>query len=81
MTNRILYIILFLFTFNCFSQAIIVDETTYSVPELVSKILVNSKCLQATNITWSTGTNYGAGNGIGYFETTNPDFPIKKGFN
>ncbi|KAB1158177.1 T9SS type B sorting domain-containing protein [Flavobacterium luteum] len=79
MTNRILYIILFLFTFNCFSQAIVVDETTYSVPELVSKILVNSKCLQATKITSSTGTKYGAGNGIGYFETTNPDFPIKKG--
>lgn len=64
---------------NCFSQAIVVDETTYSVPDLVNKVLVNSPCLQATNIQWSTGTNYGAGNGIGYFETTNPDFPIKKG--
>ncbi|MFC6876769.1 choice-of-anchor L domain-containing protein [Flavobacterium myungsuense] len=79
MINRILYTISFLFTFNCFSQAIVVDETTYTVPELVSKVLVNSKCVQASNITWSTGTNYGSVNGIGYFETTNPNFPIKKG--
>jgi hypothetical protein len=79
MINRILLIIFFLFTFNCFSQVIVVDETTYTVPELVSKVLVNSNCLQATNITWRTGTNFGAGNGIGYFETTNPNFPMKRG--
>lgn len=64
---------------DSFSQAITVDTNTYTVPQLVSEILINSPCLQTTNISWSTGTNYGSSNGIGYFESTNPNFPIQKG--
>lgn len=62
-----------------FSQAITVDTNTYTVPQLVSEILINSPCLQTTNISWSTGSNFGSSNGIGYFESTNPNFPIQKG--
>ena len=64
---------------DSFSQAITVDTNTYTVPQLVTEILINSPCLQTTNISWSTGTNYGSSNGIGYFESTNPNFPIQKG--
>ncbi|MCI4443602.1 MAG: choice-of-anchor L domain-containing protein, partial [Lentimicrobium sp.] len=32
-----------------------------------------------SNITWSTGTNFGSTNGIGYFDNTNPSFPLQSG--
>lgn len=67
------------FTVDSFSQAITVDTDSYTVPQLVSEILINSPCVQTTNIQWSTGTNFGSSNGIGYFESTNPNFPIQKG--
>ncbi|PWA07253.1 T9SS type B sorting domain-containing protein [Flavobacterium psychrotolerans] len=64
---------------NCFSQAITVNTSTYSVPQLVNTVLINSLCASATNITSKTGTNFGSSNGIGYFQNTNPNFPIKNG--
>ncbi|PWA04066.1 T9SS type B sorting domain-containing protein [Flavobacterium psychrotolerans] len=69
----------FIFTVTGFSQVITVDSTKYSIPQLVSQVLINSPCIQTTNIKWSTGTHFGSSNGIGYFETTNIDFPIKRG--
>lgn len=77
MINRLLYILLVLFTVDSFSQAIKVD-TSIPVSDLVTKVLVSSPCIQATNIKWSTGTSFGT-NGIGYFESKNPNFPIQKG--
>lgn len=68
-----------LFWIGCFSQAIIVDTNTYSVPELVTGVLVNKSCVPVDNITWRTGTNFGSTNGIGYFENTNPAFPLTSG--
>lgn len=62
-----------------YSQAIQVDVTTYSVPELVNNVLINSPCTTVSSINWRTGTNFGSENGIGYFENTNPNFPIQKG--
>lgn len=71
---------LFVFsTINCFSQAIVVDTTTYTIPELVTKVLVKSPCIVASNISWRTGNNYGSSTGIGYFETTNSKFLFKNG--
>ena len=61
------------------SQSITVNTTTYTVPELVSTVLVNSPCLTVNNINWSTGSNFGSSNGIGYFENTNPNFPMESG--
>jgi polyisoprenoid-binding protein YceI len=79
---------LLLSVFLCFpfaaaiSQAINVSTTTYTVPELVTEVLFGSTasggggCAGAiTNITWSTGTNFGSTNGIGYFQNANPSFP------
>lgn len=72
-------ILLSLFWAGCFSQAITVDTSTYTVPELVTNVLVNKSCVPITNISWSTGTNFGSSNGIGYFENTNPLFPLSSG--
>ncbi|MBC8645326.1 choice-of-anchor L domain-containing protein [Flavobacterium lindanitolerans] len=60
-------------------QAITVDTSTRTVPELVTNVLVNSPCTEVTNISWRTGTNFGSSNGIGYFQNTNPNFPIPSG--
>ena len=62
-----------------FSQAISVSSTNYTVPQLVNNVLINSPCVSATNITWSTGTNFGSSNGIGFFQNTNPNFPMESG--
>jgi len=74
-----LLILLFLSSIYSFSQSITVSTTSHTVPELVTNVLVNSPCLQVSNINWSTGTNFGSVNGIGYFENTNPNFPLQSG--
>ena len=68
-----------LFSYLAYSQAIDVNTTTYTVPQLVNSVLINSTCVSANNITWSTGTNFGSSNGIGFFENTNPNFPLQSG--
>ncbi|SEA17075.1 choice-of-anchor L domain-containing protein [Bizionia paragorgiae] len=52
---------------------------TYTVEELVSDVLVNSPCSNVSNITWSTGTNFGSTNGIGYFDANGSNFPFSSG--
>ena len=64
---------------NCFSQAITVSTNAYTVPQLVNSVLINSPCVSATNITWKTGTNFASSNGIGYFQNSNPNFPMQAG--
>ncbi|WP_162984988.1 choice-of-anchor L domain-containing protein, partial [Mesonia aquimarina] len=56
-----------------------VDTTTYTVPELVEDVLIDNPCANISNITWSTGTNFGDVNGIGYFNQNNSSFPIEDG--
>ena len=74
------FLILFiLFSIGGFSQAITVDTNKYTVPELVTEVLVNKSCVPTSNISWRTGTNFGSTNGIGYFENTNPLFPLSSG--
>ena len=62
-----------------FSQPISVSTTSYTVPQLVNNVLINSPCVNATNVTWSTGSNFGSSNGIGFFQNTNPNFPMSSG--
>ncbi|TYB76154.1 hypothetical protein ES676_05590, partial [Bizionia saleffrena] len=59
--------------------AIIVDDTTYTVDQLVEDVLINSPCSTVSNITWSTGTDFGDVNGIGYFEANGSSFPFESG--
>jgi gliding motility-associated-like protein len=61
------------------AQSINVSTTSHTVPQLVNNILINSPCVEATNVTWRTGANFGSSNGIGYFTNTNPGFPMQSG--
>ncbi|MFT6748875.1 MAG: hypothetical protein ACJAQ1_000802, partial [Flavobacterium sp.] len=85
MKRILLSLILFLFFTSGFSQAIQVNTTTYSVPQLVQNVLFGdgtgaTNCSGTiSNITSSTGTNYGSVNGISYFTNTNPAFPLANG--
>ncbi|WP_299333283.1 choice-of-anchor L domain-containing protein [uncultured Psychroserpens sp.] len=56
-----------------------VDQTTYTVEELVIDVLIDSPCAQIDNITFSTGTNFGSTNGIGYFSAEEGSFPFEEG--
>ena len=58
---------------------ITVSVTQYSVPQLVEDILIGSECVEISNITWSTGTNYSSTNGLGYFEKSGSNFPFHDG--
>jgi uncharacterized repeat protein (TIGR01451 family) len=55
------------------------NTSQYTVPELINEVLINSACATASNISWSTGTNYGSTNGIGYFEKGESEFPFVNG--
>jgi gliding motility-associated-like protein len=61
------------------AQSINVSTTGNTVPQLVNNVLINSPCVEATNVTWRTGTNFGSSNGIGYFTNTNAGFPMQSG--
>ncbi len=56
-----------------------VSVTQYTVPQLVEDILIGSECVEISNITWSTGTNHGSTNGLGYFEKSGSNFPFHDG--
>lgn len=58
---------------------IITDDTTYTNVELVEDVLFNSTCASVTNVTTSTGTNFGNVNGIGYFNRNGSTFPFNDG--
>ncbi|WP_396158399.1 choice-of-anchor L domain-containing protein, partial [Flavobacterium sp.] len=84
--RRILLLLFIVFVgWNSYSQPITVNTTTYTVPQLVEDVLFapssgSAACVGTiSNITWSTGTNFGSTNGIGYFTNTNPNFPISSG--
>jgi PKD repeat protein len=61
------------------SPHIEVDETTYTVQELVEDILINSDCSLVSNIQSSTGTDFGSVNGIGYFSGGVGNFDFNEG--
>ncbi len=77
--KKLLLLIAILFTVFGFSQPISVNTSNYTVPELVNNVLINSPCVTATNVTWRTGTNFGSTNGIGFFQNSNPNFPMHGG--
>ncbi|MEY8849848.1 choice-of-anchor L domain-containing protein, partial [Psychroserpens sp. XS_ASV72] len=61
------------------SGNVLVDQTTYTVEELVIDVLIDSPCAQISNITFSTGTNFGEDNGIAYFSNPDGGFPFTDG--
>ncbi|RZK24239.1 MAG: hypothetical protein EOO43_07665, partial [Flavobacterium sp.] len=57
---------------------ITVSTSLYTVPELVTDVLIKSTCATVSNITWATGTT-AATNGIGYFNKAQSDFAFEDG--
>ncbi|NHF70662.1 hypothetical protein G6N05_11125, partial [Flavobacterium sp. F372] len=53
--------------------------TTYTVSQLVTDVLVTSPCGIVSNITSSTGLNFGQQNGIGYFNKNGSSFGLDEG--
>jgi gliding motility-associated-like protein len=58
---------------------IAVNDTEYTVEELVKDVLIGSDCILVSNITSSTGSDYGKPNGIGYFNRNGSNFPFEEG--
>lgn len=58
---------------------ITITDTQYTPEQLVTDIFFNSGCVEVTNITSSTGTDFGNVNGIGYFESNGTDFNLESG--
>ena len=58
---------------------LVTNTTTYTNQQLVTNVLVNNPCITISNVTSSTGTNFGSTNGIGYFTNINPTFPLSSG--
>ncbi|MAN26856.1 MULTISPECIES: choice-of-anchor L domain-containing protein [Mesonia] len=63
----------------CPQPPIIVDESTYTVEELITDVLLGTPCATVSNVTWSTGTDFGDVNGISYFDDNDSNFPIESG--
>lgn len=55
------------------------STTDFTVEELVEDVLIDSECSLVSNITWSTGTDFGSTNGIGYFEANGSSWPFESG--
>jgi large repetitive protein len=84
--KKIIFICLTLIFVKSQGQSISVDTSIYTVPQLVEQVLFgngiggNNCAGTISNITWSTGLDFGStSNGIGYFENTNPGFPLANG--
>jgi len=58
---------------------IVTSTTQYTVQELVEDILFDTDCATISNITYSTGTNFGGPNGIGYFNKDASEFGLNEG--
>lgn len=55
------------------------NDTQYTNVQLVEDVLFNSTCATVTNVTTSTGSNFGSVNGIGYFNRNGSTFPFEDG--
>ncbi|RYY33683.1 MAG: hypothetical protein EOP46_15730, partial [Sphingobacteriaceae bacterium] len=72
--KKFLPVFLLLLSIKGFSQAITVNTQT---PAQLVNTLVESSCLaQITNITGSTGSNFGSVSGMGSYQNSNPAFPV-----
>ena len=62
-----------------FTPSMFANTTQYSDEQLISDILINNSCITVSNVTSSTGTNFGSANGIGFFTNVNSSFPLNSG--
>ncbi|MCT4628782.1 choice-of-anchor L domain-containing protein [Winogradskyella sp.] len=66
---------------DCATESVTVDESAFSVQELVEDVLLAGQCSEVSNVSYSTGSQFGSGNpfGIGYFSTEGNTFPFSQG--
>src|SRR5680860_779634 len=69
--------IFFMGNYALFGQ-ITVDDSGYTVEQLVRDVLINSNCAETSNYSSFTGTGQSV-NGIGYFNANATDFAYKEG--
>jgi gliding motility-associated-like protein len=55
------------------------STTSHTPVQLIEDVLLNTTCASVSNVTFSTGTNFGSENGIGYFESNGSSFPFDYG--
>ncbi|RAR72536.1 T9SS type B sorting domain-containing protein [Flavobacterium aciduliphilum] len=73
MKIKLFFIFFLVYTVKAFSQGIVVDTTSTTVPQLVYNVLMQNACSDVTNIQYSSHKS------IGYFTNTNTSFPITNG--
>jgi Secretion system C-terminal sorting domain len=66
-------LVLFFKVGKSFSQAITINTSTYTPTQLVTDVFSNANCNLVTNVTSSSG------NGVAYFQNSNPSFPLQSG--
>jgi len=63
---------------SCLSGFITIDES-YTTQELVEDILFGNGCVELSNFSQSTGTDFGDVNGIAAFDSNGSSFPFQEG--
>ena len=71
------YSFILLFSVLSYSQITVDDSLT--TEQLVEEVLFNSGCVDLSNFSQSTGTDFGEVNGIGAFDANGSDFPYQTG--
>ncbi len=66
-------------SFASYLPPIATSQGDYTTFELIEDVLLNSTCASVSNITWSTGSDFGSTNGIAYFEKNGSSFPFDEG--
>ncbi|CAI8239468.1 MAG: Uncharacterised protein [Formosa sp. Hel1_33_131] len=66
-------------TVQVLSPYIQIDQVTYTPTQLIEDVLINSPCVNVSNLVSSTGTDFGSSNGIGYFSGDGVSFPFTEG--
>lgn len=71
--KKVIGLLFYFFTTCIYSQGIVIDTTSLTIPELIETELLSNSCTSATNFQFSSHQ------GIGRFTNTNSGFPIANG--
>ena len=58
---------------------VVVSTSQFTTQQLIENVFLGTTCATVTNITSSTGSNFGSTNGIGYFNGVGTEFPYQNG--
>lgn len=71
--KKVIFLLFYFFTPCIYSQGIVIDTTSLTIPQLIETELLSNSCTNATNFLFSSHQ------GIGRFTNTNSGFPITTG--